>query len=69
MIDDPGAYDPTEIYETGAEFHLEIFRSARNRQLLKIYEPLRLRFRIAFGLPDLRIGEGTSRNSGSDRRR
>ena len=51
MIDDPGAYDPTDIYETGAEFHLEIFRSARNRQLLKIYEPLRLRFRIAFGLP------------------
>jgi len=51
MIDDPGAYDPTEIYETGAEFHLEIFRSARNRQLLKIYEPLRLRFRVAFGLP------------------
>ena len=51
MMDDPRAYDPAAIYETGAEFHLEVFRSARNRQLLNIYEPLRLRFRVAFGLP------------------
>lgn len=51
MIDNPRAHDPAETYEMGAEFHLEVFRSARNRQLLKIYEPLRLRFRVAFGLP------------------
>ena len=51
MIDDPRVHDPSEIYETGAVFHLEVFRSARNRQLLKIYEPLRLRFRVALGLP------------------
>ena len=51
MIVDQQAHDPAEIYETGAEFHLEIFRSARNRQLLKIYEPLRLRFRLALHLP------------------
>lgn len=51
MIDDPQAHDPAETYETGAEFHLEVFRSARNRQLLKIYEPLRLRFRVALRLP------------------
>jgi DNA-binding GntR family transcriptional regulator len=51
MIDDPQAHDPAEIYETGAEFHLEVFRSARNRQLLQIYQPLRLRFRVALGLP------------------
>jgi len=51
MMDDPRAYDPAAIYETGAEFHLEIFRSARNRRLLKIYEPLRLRFRLALHLP------------------
>ena len=51
MIDDPRAHDPAEIYETGAEFHLEVFRSARNRQLLKIYETLRLRFRLALHLP------------------
>ncbi|MDA1091122.1 MAG: GntR family transcriptional regulator [Proteobacteria bacterium] len=51
MIDDPQAFDPAETYETGAEFHLEIFRSARNRQMFKMYEPLRLRFRVALGLP------------------
>ena len=51
MMDDPQTHDPAEIYETGAEFHLEVFRSARNWQLLKIYEPLRLRFRVALGLP------------------
>ena len=51
VIDNPRAHDPEETYETGAEFHLEVFRSAHNRQLLKIYEPLRLRFRVAFGLP------------------
>jgi DNA-binding GntR family transcriptional regulator len=51
MIDDPQAHDPAETYETGAEFHLEMFRAARNRQLLQIYEPLRLRFRVALGLP------------------
>jgi DNA-binding GntR family transcriptional regulator len=51
VIDNPRDHDPEETYETGAEFHLEVFRSARNRQLLKIYEPLRLRFRVAFGLP------------------
>ena len=51
MMDDPRAHDPAEIYETGAEFHLEIFRSARNRQLLKMYEPVRLRFRLAPHLP------------------
>ena len=51
MSDEPQAHDPAETYEMGAEFHLEIFRSARNRQLLQIYEPLRLRFRVALGLP------------------
>lgn len=51
MIDDPQAHDPAETYEIGAEFHLEVVRSARNRQLLQIYEPLRLRFRVAMRLP------------------
>ena len=51
MMDDPRAHDAAEIYETGAEFHLEVFRSARNRQMLKIYEPLRLQFRLALHLP------------------
>ena len=51
MIDDPQAHDPAETYETGEGFHLAIFHSTRNRQLLKIYELLRLRFRLALHLP------------------
>ena len=45
------AENPSEIYDTGAEFHTEIFRAARNKQLLQVYEPIRLRFRIAFERP------------------
>ena len=51
MIAQPDDHVPEETYETGARFHTEIFRAAGNRQLLNIYEPLRLRFRLALGLP------------------
>ncbi len=51
MIAQPDNHVPEETYETGARFHTEIFRAAGNRQLLNIYEPLRLRFRLALGLP------------------
>lgn len=51
MIDQPDRFTPDEVYETGARFHTEIFRAARNRQLLRIYEPIRLRFRLALRLP------------------
>lgn len=44
-------YDLKEVYEVGAEFHLAIFRSARNRTLLQIYEPIRLRFAMTLTLP------------------
>lgn len=44
-------YPGTEIDDMGAEFHLEIFVAARNKMLLNVFEPLRLRFQIAFGLP------------------
>lgn len=50
-IERPREHDPEETYETGARFHTEIFRAAGNRQLLEIYGPLRLRFRLALGLP------------------
>lgn len=40
-----------EVYDHGAEFHLEIFRCAGNHNLFEIYRPIRLRFRIALGLP------------------
>lgn len=43
--------DVAEVYDHGAEFHLEIFRCAGNHNLLEIYRPIRLRFRIALGLP------------------
>ena len=50
-IDHPDKHDADETYESGAEFHLEIFRTAGNRQLLDLYEPLRLRFRLVLALP------------------
>lgn len=51
MLDRPDDFPTDETYETGAEFHTEIFRAARNTQLLQIYEPIRLRFRLALRLP------------------
>lgn len=44
-------YDLKEIDEYGAEFHTEIFRSARNEKLLQIYQPVRLRLATALTLP------------------
>ena len=32
VIDNPRAHDPEETYETGAEFHLEVFRCNRCRE-------------------------------------
>lgn len=51
MIADPKKFDAASMYDCGAEFHLEIFRAAGNRNLMQIYKPLRLRFRVALGLP------------------
>jgi len=51
IIEHPDAHDTVETYETGAQFHVEIFRAARNRQLLNLYRPLRLRFQLALALP------------------
>jgi len=51
MIDHPERFDAAGTYDFGAEFHLEVFRAARNRNLMQIYKPLRLRFRVALGLP------------------
>ena len=51
MVKRHEAYDPVEVYELGAEFHLEVFRSAQNRNLLQMYEPIRIRFAIALVLP------------------
>jgi DNA-binding GntR family transcriptional regulator len=51
MLARPDAHDVADVYETGARFHLDVFRAAGNRQLLALYEPLRLRFRVALALP------------------
>lgn len=51
LMKDPELYDLEETYLSGAAFHLAVFRAAQNKQLLAIYEPLRLRFRLALGLP------------------
>jgi len=47
----PEASDVAKVYDRGAAFHLEVFRCAGNRNLLEIYRPIRLRFRIALGMP------------------
>lgn len=44
-------YDLKEIDQYGAEFHIEIFRSARNDKLLQVYQPVRLRLATALTLP------------------
>lgn len=53
MRANPQSYELKEIYEVGAEFHIEIFRSARNKKLLQIYEPVRLRLATALSLPTI----------------
>ena len=47
----PKETDAAALYDQGAAFHLEIFHCAGNRNLLEIYRPIRLRFRIALGMP------------------
>ena len=51
MIERPESYDLNEIHRCGQEFHVEMFRAARNRYLLDIYEPMRLRHSVTLGLP------------------
>ena len=51
MIENPNAHSTAEMYGVGARFHLDLCRAAGNRQLLSIYEPLRLRFQLALALP------------------
>lgn len=47
----PDNFDLKAIDQLGAEFHIEIFRSARNQKLLQIYQPVRLRLATALTLP------------------
>lgn len=51
MIDTPNAFDLAEIHQSGQDFHVEIFRAARNTCLIDIYEPLRIRNHVALGMP------------------
>ncbi len=50
-LEHPDDHDPAEVYDTGARFHLALCHAAGNRQLLNIYQPLRLRFQLALALP------------------
>lgn len=51
MIEQPSSYDLAEIHRLGQEFHVEIFEAARNRTLVDIYKPLRLKHSFALRLP------------------
>ena len=53
MMRDPGEFEAETIYGRGVDFHLEVFHAAGNQNLLAVYEPIRLRFKIAFGLPQI----------------
>ncbi len=44
-------YSSAQIDSVGTEFHRELFEAAGNPMLREVFEPLRLRFQIAFGLP------------------
>lgn len=51
ILESADNFEPSYEYAVGAEFHLEIFRAAGNKNLLQMYKPLRIRFRTALGLP------------------
>lgn len=51
MIANPADFDLAETHKVGQEFHVEVFRAAKNSYLFEIYEPLRLRHRVTLGLP------------------
>ncbi len=51
MIANPEDFDLAETHQLGQDFHVEIFHAAKNKYLLEIYEPLRLRHRFTLGLP------------------
>lgn len=51
MIKSPESFDLTEIHKRGQEFHVEIFKASRNRTLMDIYKPLRLKHSFALRLP------------------
>lgn len=51
MIAAPDQFDLHETHAFGQAFHVEMFRASQNRFLLELYEPLRLRHRVALGLP------------------
>jgi DNA-binding GntR family transcriptional regulator len=53
MIERPDSFDLAAIHQAGQDFHVEMFRAARNPYLLEIYEPMRLRHQIALLLPRL----------------
>ncbi len=53
MIEGPANFGLRETHALGQAFHIEIFKAAKNRPLLEIYEPLRLRHQVALRLPRL----------------
>jgi len=51
MRDCPDDYSGVDIDDIGADFHREVFEAANNPMLKQVFEPLRLRFQLAFGFP------------------
>lgn len=51
MLAQPGRYTSIEIDDAGTACHDAIYAAAGNRALTETFQPLRLRARLAFGLP------------------
>lgn len=51
MRDCPDDYSGVDIDDIGTDFHREVFVAANNPMLRQVFEPLRLRFQLAFGFP------------------
>ena len=44
-------FDLEKVHKVGVDFHIEIFRAARNAILLDSYLPIKLRFRVVTAIP------------------
>ncbi len=51
IMDDPESLDVEEIYQLGADFHIDIFHAARNKNLFQVYKPVRMQNAATLTLP------------------
>ena len=57
-------FNHVKAYDLGVDFHVEIFRAARNRLLLDTYMPIKLRYRLASAIAQTHDREWIRRSIG-----